>query len=81
MVENIGKCECIFPYEKHYISVSLQNEIDKTTKEIERLRNVKQDEASEYVRQMALDSADLLEKTYLSDIKTVFERISAMKEC
>lgn len=81
MTENIGECECIYSYEKHYISLALKKEIDNTTEEIERLRSVKQDEASETIVEMCKDSADTLEKTYLRDIETVFDRVSAMKEC
>jgi len=81
-MEKIGKCVCIYPFEKHYITRVLEHEIERVEKEIKQMREKAESlSEKEFIRGSILSAADATERIYLRDIKTVLDRVKAMPEC
>ncbi len=68
--ETIGRCECIYPFEKSYIVKSLDELINRTD---ERIKTLEARDADPEVL--------ILYDNVLRNIKTVKERTEATKEC
>ena len=66
----------IHRFEKHYITLLLEAEIEKVENEHKSLRE--DTSKPEKYHQMDLAAIEMVERTYLRDLKTVLERVEAM---
>lgn len=80
MEEKVGKpCECIYPFEKHYIDLLFSERIDHEGKKLS--------EVEEILAKMPPESRERYEgardgyKYFINDLKIVRERFAAMPDC
>ena len=85
--DNVGDgCMCIYPFEKHYIKLLINGEIEHTESDHKKMREWKPEaemSSEEEARHRKLSEAaiEAVEHTYLRDLRKVLERFEKMPEC
>lgn len=81
MIETIGnsKCQCIMPFERHYILKALEEVIEKENKEIKRVH-----EGAEKIRESGIAEPEALIEIHervKRDVEIVKKRTENTPEC
>ena len=75
-VELIGKgCECIYPFEKHYITLVLEERIKADRKYLEEAKT------SEWAKDPRSQAAMPIFARFISDLGVVLEKVKATPDC
>ena len=85
MPDSIGKpCECIYEFEKHYFILGLDKLIEDSEQKLKRTKeDLAQATEEEKKSRMyeSLQNAEAIYNSFISDVKTVKDRVSSMKTC